>query len=148
MYSLACSCSGAESYSLYVPGKVCSISKAQLLSASKVRRYIDKGSISAVIDVRSDTEWSQGHYIGAKHIPFQTVSETTLRRHELKKEDTIVFYCNTGQRAKHAANLLKSYGFKNVFYITSNYETLHSSIPSLSSFSEKYASPQVPVAIA
>jgi phage shock protein E len=148
MYSLSYSCSGAESYSLYVPGKVCSISKAQILSASKVRRFLDKGSISAVIDVRSDAEWSQGHFTDAKHIPFQTVSETTLRKHELKKDDVIVFYCNTGQRAKHAANLLKSFGFKNVFYIASNYESLSTSIPSRSSFSEKYALPQAPVATA
>lgn len=148
MYSLSYSCSGAESYSLYVPGKVCSVSKAQLLSASKVRRFMDKGSITAIIDVRSDAEWSQGHYMDAKHIPFQTVSETTLRKNELKKDDIIVLYCNTGQRAKYAANLLKSCGFQNVFYINSNYESLHSSIPSRSSFSEKYALPQVPVATA
>lgn len=117
-----------------------------MLSANKVRKFLEKGSISAIIDVRSDAEWSQGHYADAKHIPFQTVSETTLRKHELKKEDVIIFYCNTGQRAKYAANLLKSSGYKNVFYISTNYESLTISIPSRSSFSEKYALPQAPVA--
>lgn len=147
MYSLSYTCSGAETYSLYVPGKACSMSKSHLIHPSKARRYLDKGLISSVIDVRSDVEWSQGHYIDAKHIPFNTVSETSLRKQNVKKDDCILIYCNTGHRARYAGDFLKSIGFKNVFYITSNYTTLNTT-PCQTSSSERYALPQAPVATA
>lgn len=147
MYSLTCSCSGAESYSLYLPGKACSISKAHLISSSRARRMIDKGVITAVIDVRGETEWVNGHYLDAKHIPFHTVSETMLRRNDIKKDDVILVYCNTGHRAKYASEMIKSFGFKNVFYIASNHASILTT-PCQTASSEKYALPRVPAATA
>jgi phage shock protein E len=147
MYSLTYTCSGAETYSLYVPGKACSMSRAHLISSGKARRMIDKGVISVIVDVRADAEWSQGHYTDAKHIPFHTVSETTIRRNNIKKDDVVLVYCNTGHRAKYASEMLKSFGFKNVFYVASNHDSFVST-PCQTASSEKYALPLTPVTTA
>jgi phage shock protein E len=140
MYSLAYTCSGAEVYSLYAPRTSSTISKAHQLTGNRARRLIDKGYISKVIDVRGDTEWSQGHYTDAKHIPFHLITESALRKHEVKKDESVLIYCNTGHRAKHIADLLKTFGFKNVFYVASSYDTFESNLYQTSS-SEKYALP-------
>ena len=43
---------------------------------------------------------------------------------QINKNDGILVYCNTGQRARKAAEKLKKLGFKNVFYIASTYKTI------------------------
>ena len=40
------------------------------------------------------------------------------------KKRNIVVYCNTGQRARSAAEYFKSYGYENVFYIAGSYSSL------------------------
>lgn len=147
MYSLSYTCSGAELYSLYAPGKLTSISRAHELSASRARRLIDKHVITHIIDVRNDLEWDHGHHSDAKHIPFQMFSESILKRFEVKKDDSILIYCGNGHRAKNASDLLKSFGFKNVYYITTSYESIELN-PFRTPSSVKCASPPSLVATA
>ncbi len=145
MYSVALTCSGAETYSLYSGARIGSITRAHLISGSRARKLLDRRLVSVILDVRGDLEWEQGHYPGAKHIPHTTVNEASLRRLDVKKEDAVLVYCNTGHRAKHVAELLKSYGVRNVYYIATTYESIeltHCQTPS----SEKYASPPALVA--
>jgi len=147
MYSVALTCSGAETYSLYSRDRVGSITRAHLVSGSRARKMLDKRIVLTVLDVRGDLEWNQGHFSSAKHIPHNMVSEANMRRLDVKKEDAVLVYCNTGHRAKQAAEMLKSIGFKSVYYIATTYESIeitHCQTPS----SEKYASPPALVATA
>jgi phage shock protein E len=144
MYSISYTCSGAEVYALYNADRGTSLSRIHQLSTSRAKRLLEKNVINVVIDVRTDTEWANGHHTNAKHIPYNSVTETCLKRFDIKKDDSVLIYCNTGHRAKHAAELLKSFGIKNVFYISSSYEVIELNpcrIPSL----VKCASPLTPV---
>jgi rhodanese-related sulfurtransferase len=92
-----------------------------LISASEARRLIKEGKIKKVIDVRTITEWRAGHYPKALHIPVDKINEKTTT--ELPKKGLLV-YCNTGQRARLAAEKLEELGFQNVYYIAGPYTTL------------------------
>ena len=83
-----------------------------LISASEARRLIKEGKIKKVIDVRTITEWRAGHYPKALHIPVDKINEKTTT--ELPKKGLLV-YCNTGQRARLAAEKLEELGFQNVY---------------------------------
>jgi rhodanese-related sulfurtransferase len=92
-----------------------------LISASEAKRLIKEGKIKKVIDVRTATEWRVGHYPKALHIPVDKISEKTTT--ELPKRGLLV-YCNTGQRARFAAEKLEELGFQDVYYIAGTYKGL------------------------
>ena len=92
-----------------------------LISASEAKRLIKEGKIKKVIDVRTTTEYRTGHYPKALHIPVNKISEKTTT--ELPKKGLLV-YCNTGQRARFAAEILEELGFEDVYYIAGPYTGL------------------------
>ena len=66
-------------------------------------------------------EWRAGHYPKALHIPVNKINEKTTT--ELPKKGLLV-YCNTGQRARFAAEKLENLGFEEVYYIAGHYSSL------------------------
>ena len=92
-----------------------------LVSSSEAKRLIKEGKIKRVIDVRTVVEYRAGHYPRALHIPVDKINEKTTT--ELPKKGLLV-YCNTGQRARFAAEKLEELGFQNVYYIAGPYTTL------------------------
>jgi len=92
-----------------------------LISSEKAKEYIKSGKIRVVIDVRTAMEYRAGHYPRAIHIPVNKINKKTTS--ELPKEGLLV-YCNTGQRARFAAEKLENLGFKDVYYIAGLYSTL------------------------
>ena len=92
-----------------------------LVSSKEANKLIRTGKIKKVIDVRTIAEYRAGHYKGAVHIPVNTIkTKTTVG---LPKKGLLV-YCNTGQRARFAAEKLIDLGFENVYYIAGHYSTL------------------------
>ena len=92
-----------------------------LVSSQEAKRLIKDGNIKRVIDVRTAIEWRAGHYPRALHIPVDKINEKTTT--ELPKRGLLV-YCNTGQRARFAAEKLENLGFKDVYYIAGLYTSL------------------------
>jgi|1048.fasta_scaffold37076_2 phage shock protein E len=90
------------------------------LSIQKAREMIRLGKIQKIVDVRTTAEWNTGHYPTAIHIPANKLSETTL----INQSDHILLYCNTGTRARKAAEKLQAMGYKNVHYIAETYVEL------------------------
>ena len=92
-----------------------------LISTSEAKRLIKEGKIKKVIDVRTIAEYRAGHYPKALHIPVNKINEKTTT--ELPKKGLLV-YCNTGQRARFAAEKLEELGFEDVYYIAGHYSSL------------------------
>jgi phage shock protein E len=65
-----------------------------------------------IIDVRTPTEFRNGHPKGAINLPLQSISRdfTTL-----DKQKTYVLCCASGIRSRQAKNILLSKGFENVY---------------------------------
>lgn len=92
-----------------------------LVSSKEAKKMIRSGEIKKVIDVRTAMEYRAGHYRGALHIPVDKINKKTTS--ELPKKGLLV-YCNTGQRARFAAEKLIDLGFEDVYYIAGHYSTL------------------------
>lgn len=93
------------------------------ISASEAKRQIKDQTIKHVVDVRTDLEVETlGSYPGSIHIP---AAELPVRAaSQLGKNDAILLYCNTGQRARSAAETLQSLGYTRVRYIAEPYALL------------------------
>lgn len=113
---------GAVIYSIYAGMKYYTITGLGLLTNSEAKRFIKDKKIDHIIDVRTETEFNMGHYPKSKNIPIQSFSIRKFANFE--KTSSILVYCNTGQRARRAAELLRSYGFKKVYYIEGTYHTI------------------------
>jgi len=94
----------------------CSIGSSPAVPRSELAREIEAGRAPLVLDVRSDSEYAEGHVPGARHIPFLDVDE---RHAELgvAKDEPIVVYCAHGPRAAWAARSLRDAGYTDVVYL-------------------------------
>ena len=84
---------------------------AQESLEEKAWKLISAGAL--LVDVRSPSEYSEGHLTGAVNIPWNQIAE---RKGEFgqDKNRPIVLYCETGIRAMVVELKLKNIGYKNV----------------------------------
>jgi rhodanese-related sulfurtransferase len=92
----------------------------QLITSEDAKKRIARGM--RVIDVRTHAEYRAGHYPNSTHIPVNTLTQKTLAG--IRKNEPILVYCNTGQRARYAAEKMKRLGYTDVRYIAGSYTTL------------------------
>jgi len=64
---------------------------------------------SFIIDVRSSSEFAQGHAPGSKNIP---LNELPSKMNTLPKDKQIVACCASGMRSGSAVSMLQKAGFK------------------------------------
>lgn len=70
---------------------------------------------SQLVDVRTPEEYSSGHAARAVNIPIDTL---TAKLDTLEKNEPVYLICQTGNRSKKAAVMLKEAGFNNVLNVT------------------------------
>ncbi len=68
-----------------------------------------------VIDVRSASEWNDGHVPGAVHIPLGYLGDRT---NDIPASKPVVVQCQSGGRSAIAASILERAGFANVANLT------------------------------
>lgn len=113
---------GALVYSIYAFANYYTLSGVDLLEPRDAKRKIKTTEIEYIVDVRTQTEWNMGHYPGAVHIPVTEIAEDKMPKSS--KNKGILVYCNTGQRARRAAETLKLLGYKKVYYIAGSYSSI------------------------
>jgi rhodanese-related sulfurtransferase len=87
------------------------------ISAEEAKKGIAEGRFPIILDVRTNMEYNLGHYPGAVHIPTAMLADKVEQRLP-DKATPILIYCNTGQRSRYAADMLKKLGYETVRYIT------------------------------
>ena len=112
-------------YTVYASLRYYSLTGSNLISCIKAKNFIKNKKIKYVIDVRTDLEWNSGHYKNSLHIPIQNINKNILNKKIPNKNNGILVYCNTGQRARNGAEKLVSYGYNNVYYIDNVYTCLY-----------------------
>ncbi len=70
---------------------------------------------SQFVDVRTTEEYAGGHASRAINIPLDTLS---TKIDTLEKGEPVYVICQTGNRSKKAAEILKDAGFNNVLNVT------------------------------
>lgn len=78
----------------------------KVISADDLDSYV--GSSAVIIDLRSRSQYSQGHISGAMNIPFDEL-DRNIRR--LPKDRTLVLYCQHGSQSLMACRQLAGMGF-------------------------------------
>lgn len=74
---------------------------------------IDMKNVTAVIDVRTPSEFAAGHLQGAQLMDIQgTAFQSQIAK--LDKNGTYVVYCKSGNRAGQAVTAMQAIGIKNV----------------------------------
>jgi len=63
---------------------------------------------TVVVDVRSEEEYSAGHYPGAVNLPLHLLA---IKSRLLQSDVNYILYCSTGRRAEAATYLLREQGF-------------------------------------
>jgi len=74
-----------------------------------------------LIDVRTKTEFKQGHLKGAKQVDFLQPEKFESF---FKRKDTlepVYLYCRSGNRSQKAAKYLESIGFKKIYDLKGGY---------------------------
>lgn len=78
-----------------------------------VKSKRDAGEPFHLVDVREDSEWSNGHLPGAVHLS-KGVIERDVEQTIPDPQAEIVLYCGGGYRSALAAYNLKHMGYENV----------------------------------
>jgi hydroxyacylglutathione hydrolase len=82
--------------------------KTGQMSVHELHRHIEDHDDLQVLDVRTESEWRQGHIPTAKNI---YVPDLLERLNELDKKVPVATYCGSGYRASIAASILEKEGF-------------------------------------
>lgn len=109
-------------YSIYALANYYTLTGIQLIEPNIAKTKISNNEIKLIIDIRTKMEWNIGHYPNAVHIPLGTLNKNSISKEY--KDEGILIYCNSGQRARIAAEKLKKYGFNKVYYIPGTYKTI------------------------
>jgi len=83
------------------------------ITTQELADRIRSGSAPAILDVRSDGEFADGHIPGAIHIPHGDLSER-MGELPIQHDGELVVYCKSGLRAGWAEKTLSDAGYTNV----------------------------------
>ena len=84
------------------------------VSVERARELIQEKTALVILDVRTDSEFREGHIEGAVNIP---VGELEGRLSELDRDDEILVYCRTGNRSSTAVGILEEDDFTKLYHM-------------------------------
>jgi rhodanese-related sulfurtransferase len=120
LFFLASGIAGAA-VSIYSFAKYYALSGIGALDADEAAKFLKDDRVKYIIDVRTLMEWNMGHHKDAIHVPVTEFRADHPKFRNISRAVGVLLYCNTGQRARYAAELMRSYGFKNVYYLTTSF---------------------------
>ena len=83
------------------------------ISAEQAMTIMDEQEDYILLDVRTESEFAEGHIEGAILIPNTEI--TSRAEEELPDKDALILlYCRSGNRSKQAAQALADLGYTNV----------------------------------
>ena len=84
------------------------------VTVQEARSLIEDKPDLVILDVRTASEYEEGHIEGAVNIPVQ---ELSARLDELSREDELLVYCRTGNRSAQAVDILQDVGFTKIYHM-------------------------------
>jgi len=82
-------------------------------NVADVKRRLDAGEKFILVDVREESEWSQGHVPGAIHLG-KGIIERDVEQRVPDTGAKMICYCGGGFRSALAADNLQKMGYTNV----------------------------------
>jgi rhodanese-related sulfurtransferase len=84
------------------------------VTVQEARRLMDDKPGLVILDVRTASEYEEGHIEGAVNIPVQ---ELSVRFDGLSIEGELLVYCRTGNRSAQAVDILLDVGFTKIYHM-------------------------------
>ena len=75
-----------------------------------LRALVQNGA--RIVDVRTESEYKQGHIKGSVNIPLASLAQQV---HRINKQKPVITCCASGMRSAQARNQLMSMGFNEVY---------------------------------
>jgi rhodanese-related sulfurtransferase len=85
------------------------------ITGEDLKKRLDAHEPLAIIDVREQWEYEQGHLKGARLLPLGTLGKQGA---DLPKDRPIVLVCRSGNRSAQAFQILKRQGYANLVNLT------------------------------
>jgi rhodanese-related sulfurtransferase len=82
------------------------------VSVDDARAAVDRGE-AVLIDVRDESDWREGHAVGARHLS-RGVIELEIEEQVPDPSQPIICYCGGGSRSALVAESLQKMGYTNV----------------------------------
>ena len=86
------------------------------ISIHALKHVLEKYENHALIDVRTNEEWDEGHITDAFHLQIHDILEEGLEEYA-EKDAHISVICRSGYRSNIAASFLKSKGYTHVYSV-------------------------------
>ena len=109
--TLSRACSNTRD-TIYTEDMPCHIKSIQRIDREKAKILISAKK-ALVLDVRSLKEWQKGHLSNATHIELMNL-EKEIGIISKYKKNTIMLYCQSGNRSEQALKILKTLGYTKV----------------------------------
>lgn len=84
------------------------------INVDEYKKLSTSGDKVLLVDVREDSEWTDGHAASAVHMS-KGVIEREIESKVPKKDAKVVLYCGGGSRSALAADALQKMGYTNIF---------------------------------
>ncbi len=84
------------------------------INAEEAKRMMDEGESYILLDVRTQSEYDEGHIPGAILIP-DTEIKDRAEGELMDKAAVILVYCRSGRRSKVAAQALADLGYTGIY---------------------------------
>lgn len=98
-----------------------SVSSAEDINIGELGKLIGENKNIQLVDVRTKSEFNQGHINNAMNIDFLKDNFLKQSLSSLDTTKAVYLYCRTANRSKKAANLLKLSNFREVYYLKGGY---------------------------
>ncbi|WP_257345715.1 rhodanese-like domain-containing protein [Pseudalkalibacillus decolorationis] len=72
-----------------------------------------------LIDVREPNEYKNGHILGARNIP---LSQMRMRYKEIRTDQPVYLYCESGMRTVRAAGVLRKKQIKDLYQLKGGFK--------------------------
>lgn len=95
------------------------------ITAAQARQLVAAGAFDHVVDVRTDSEWREGHLSNAMSIPIGNFV-TALPARIPNKDARILFVCKKGIRASAVVTMAEKLGYSNTQAMMGNWADLQS----------------------
>jgi rhodanese-related sulfurtransferase len=84
------------------------------ISVQDVKAKLDAGEAVTIVDVRTQSEYADGHLKGAVLIPVDTIADQAAAKLP-DQAAVIITYCRSGVRSATAAHTLVNLGYTNIY---------------------------------
>jgi|SRR3954447_23451062 rhodanese-related sulfurtransferase len=97
--------------------------KIKEITIEETRARLSHNSKAVLLDVREDSEWSQGHAVEAVHLG-KGVLERDIEKMIPESNTEIIMYCGGGYRSALTASVAERMGYRNVSSLIGGYKAL------------------------